>query len=211
MGYQAVIFDLDGVICHTDQYHYQAWKEIAEELKIPFNQGINDRMRGVDRMASLEVLLEGTNKDFSAEMKNHYADKKNRIYQKLLTNLSPAQLTTDVKETLAGVRTSGLKIAIGSSSKNTKRILDRLGLDSFFDAVSDGTDTSQAKPNPEIFLIAAARMGVEPGRCLVVEDAKSGILAAQAAGMDVAAFGDIGESGLANYKLNQLSDLLNII
>lgn len=211
MGYQAVIFDLDGVICHTDEYHYQAWKEIAKELDVPYNRGINDRMRGVDRMASLDILLEGTSKVFSAEMKDRYASKKNRIYQNLLTNLSPAQLTPEVKETLAGVRAAGLKIAIGSSSKNTKRILSRLGLDSFFDAVSDGTDTNQAKPKPDIFLIAAARMGVEPKRCLVVEDAKSGILAAQAAGMDVAAFGDVGESGLANYKLNQLSDLLNII
>jgi beta-phosphoglucomutase len=211
MRYQAVIFDLDGVICHTDEYHYQAWKEIAEELMIPFTQAINNRMRGIDRMASLEVLLEASNETFSPEMKEHFANKKNRIYQKLLNNLSPKDLDPDVKETLNAIRGLGLKLAIGSSSKNSKLILSRLGLGSFFDAVSDGTDVASAKPNPEVFLIAAARMAVAPKACLVVEDANSGILAAKAAGMDAAVIGEARESGLAKYKLNRLSDLLKII
>lgn len=211
MRYQAVIFDLDGVICHTDEYHYMAWKEIADELKIPYGRAINDRMRGIDRMASLEVLLESGDMIFSAEMKEHYANKKNMIYRNLLNNLSPKNLDSDVKETLEAVRTAGLKMAIGSSSKNTKFILDRLGLDTFFDAVSDGTDVTHSKPDPEVFLIAAARMRVEPKVCMVVEDAISGILAAQAAGMDSAAIGDAGESGLAKYRLNKLSDLLKIV
>jgi beta-phosphoglucomutase len=211
MRYQAVIFDLDGVICHTDEYHYMAWKEIADELEITFNQAINDRMRGIDRMTSLDVLLEGSNKIFSPEMKEHYADKKNMIYRNLLTILSPTDLEPDVKETLAALKTAGLKMAIGSSSKNTKFILSRLGLDNFFDAVADGTDVICAKPNPEVFLIAASKLGVEPNTCLVVEDASSGILAAQAAGMDAAAIGEAGELGLAKYKLTRLTDLLNII
>ena len=211
MRYQAVIFDLDGVICHTDEYHYMAWKEIAEELKIPYSQAINDRMRGIDRMASLQVLLEGSNKIFSPEMKEQYANKKNMIYRDFLNNLSPNNLEPDVKETLDAIRAEGYKMAIGSSSKNTKFILGRLGLDTFFDAVSDGTDVSHAKPNPEVFLIAAKRMAVNPNACLVVEDAISGILAAKAAGMDAAAIGEAGESGLAKYKLTRLSDLLKIM
>jgi len=211
MRYQAVIFDLDGVICHTDEYHYLAWKEIAGELKIPYSREINDRMRGIDRMASLDVLLEGSDMTFSAEMKDHYANKKNMIYRNLLNNLSPKNLDPDVMETLTGVRAGGLKLAIGSSSKNTKFILDRLGLGTFFDAVSDGTDVTHAKPNPEVFLIAAKRMAVDPKACLVVEDAISGILAAKAAGMDAAAIGEASESGLAKYKLKRLSDLLKII
>jgi beta-phosphoglucomutase len=211
MKYQAVIFDLDGVICHTDEYHFMAWKEIADELKVPFNRNINDRMRGIDRMASLDVLLEGAKRVFSPEMKSLYAHKKNRIYRNLLGSLSPQNIDPGVKETLIAVRTAGLKVAIGSSSKNTKLILDRLELSSFFDAVADGTDVIQSKPDPEIFLLAADRMGVEPSTCLVVEDATAGILAGKAAGMDVAAIGDSGHMSLANYKLEKISDVLKII
>ncbi len=211
MKYQAVIFDLDGVICHTDEYHYSAWKEIARELKIPYNRRLNDRMRGVDRMASLEILLEGRDKNFSREMKEHYANKKNMIYRNLLTRLSPKDLESEVKETLEAIRKAGLKVAIGSSSKNTKFILERLGLDTFFDAVSDGTDVTHSKPNPEVFLIAAKRMKVDPKECLVVEDASSGIMAAKAAGMDAAAIGEAGDLGVAKYRLAQIQDLLKII
>jgi beta-phosphoglucomutase len=211
MNYQAVIFDLDGVICHTDEYHYMAWKEIAEELRIPFNRAVNDRMRGIDRMASLEVLLEGSGKILTPERKEHYAKKKNKRYQNLLNNLSPNDIAPEVKETLFAVRAAGVKIAIGSSSKNTKLILDRLGLETFFDAISDGTDVIHAKPNPEVFLIAAARMAVDPNKCLVVEDATSGILAAKAAGMDSAVIGEAAEVGLANYKLTRLPELLKIL
>ncbi len=211
MKYQAVIFDLDGVICHTDEYHFMAWKEIADELKIPYSRAINDRMRGIDRMASLEVLLQGGEKIYSYEMKEQFANKKNKIYQTLLENLSPKNLEPEVKETLDAVRTRGLKIGIGSSSKNTKLILNRLGLGTFFDAIADGTDVSHAKPNPEVFLIAAERLGVEPKACLVVEDATSGIMAAKAAGMDAAAIGEATALGLADYKLTHLSQLQEII
>lgn len=211
MKYQAVIFDLDGVICHTDEYHFMAWKEIADDLKIPYGREINDRMRGIDRMASLEVLLQGGEKIYSDEKKEEFANKKNKLYQTLLENLSPKNLEPEVKETLEAVRTAGLKMGIGSSSKNTKLILNRLGLGSFFDAVADGTDVSHAKPNPEVFLIAAERLGVEPKACLVVEDATSGIMAAKAAGMDAAAIGDAAELGIADYKLMHLSQLQEII
>jgi len=213
MKYKAIIFDLDGVICHTDEYHYMAWKEIAKELKIPYNRAINDRMRGIDRMASLDVLLEGSGRVFSPEEKVYLANKKNMSYKNLLNNLTPKKLDPDVKETLAEVRAAGLKMAIGSSSKNAKYILGRLGLDDYFDAVSDGTDATHAKPDPEIFLLAATKMAVNPKDCLVVEDAESGILAAKAAGMDAAAIGDAAgpESNPSDYKLEKLSDLLKII
>lgn len=211
MKYQAVIFDLDGVICHTDEYHFMAWKEIADELKIPYSRAINDRMRGIDRMASLEVLLQGGEKIYSDEMKEEFANKKNKIYKTLLEDLSPKNLEPEVKETLEAVKIAGLKIGIGSSSKNTKLILNRLGLGTFFDAVADGTDVSHAKPDPEVFLIAATRLGIEPKACLVVEDATSGIMAAKAAGMDAAAIGEAAVFGLADYKLTHLSQLQEII
>ena len=211
MRYQAVIFDLDGVICHTDEYHYVAWQQIAEELKIPFTREINDKMRGIDRMASLDILMQASGRVFSDDIKTYYADKKNDIYRKLLHNLSEADLDTDVKETLTGLRGEGLKLAIGSSSKNSKLILSHLGLGTFFDAVSDGTNATHAKPDPEIFLKAASMLAIEAAHCLVVEDAKAGLLAAKAAGMDSAAVGDARNYRLANYSLEKLSDLLKFV
>ena len=211
MKYQAVIFDLDGVICHTDKFHYMAWKAIAEELDIPFSRTINDRMRGIGRMASLEVLLEGSHKKYTEEMKEAYAAKKNELYRGLLKTLSPKDLDPDVIETLRGVKDTGLKAAIGSSSKNTRLILSRLGLDNSFDAISDGTNISHSKPDPEVFLKAAEYLKVDTPKCLVVEDAESGLEAAKAAGMDSAAIGIGTSCGLADYNLKKLSDLLRII
>lgn len=211
MKYLAVIFDLDGVICHTDKFHYLAWKKIAEELDIPFNQETNDRMRGISRMASLDILLEASGRFFSAETKEFYADKKNKIYQGFLKNLSEKDLNPDVIDTLTGVRASGLKMAIGSSSKNTKLILAQLGLDQSFDAISDGTNVTKSKPDPEVFLKAADMLAINAKRCLVVEDAESGLMAAKAAGMDSAAIGEVANYGLATYALTKLSDLLKII
>jgi beta-phosphoglucomutase len=211
MKYQAIIFDLDGVICHTDNYHYLAWKQIADELQIPFNRKINDRMRGIDRMASLNVLLEGSNRTFSDEQKKQFADRKNGIYRDLLKNLSQEGLDADVKKTLDRVREAGLKLAIGSSSKNTNLILGLLGLSTFFDAVVDGNHITHSKPDPEVFLKAAEQLSVKPKSCLVVEDAKSGLLAAKAAGMDSAGIGEAGTLGMADYALENITDLLKII
>jgi beta-phosphoglucomutase len=211
MGYQGIIFDLDGVICSTDEYHYHAWKEIARELNVPFNESINERMRGLDRMASLDVLLENSIEPVSPEMKRRYADQKNMIYRNLLNDLSPRSLSREVKETLAGVRGAGLRMAIGSSSKNTQYILEQLGLSQSFNAVVDGNDVAKAKPDPEIFLKAAASMGLKPKECLVVEDAAAGIQAARAGGMDAAGIGPAAKSELATYRLDKLTDLLEIM
>jgi len=211
MRYKAVIFDLDGVLCHTDEYHFLAWKQIAEELEIPFTRQINDRMRGIDRMASLDVLLGQAGEKIGYEAKVRLADKKNRIYRSLLQQLSPADLDPDVSDTLSRLRKFGIKLAIGSSSKNTKLILERLGLEGFFDAVSDGTLATRAKPDPEIFLAAADMLGVEAKNCLVVEDAESGLLAANAAGMDSAAVGKAVRTDLATYCLKNISELLGIV
>lgn len=211
MKYQAIIFDLDGVICHTDEYHYSAWKQIADRLRIPFTQAINHRMRGIDRMASLDVLLGQTCRDFSREEKERIAEEKNTIYRALLGNLSPESVSPDVMATLQSLRTARLKLAIGSSSKNTKYILERIGLAGFFDGVADGTTVKHAKPDPEVFLQAAEIVGVTPEKCLVVEDARSGILAAMAAGMDSAAVGEAIECGMETYRLEKVSDVLKII
>lgn len=210
MKYKAVIFDLDGVICHTDMYHYQAWKQIADELGIYFDEEINNRLRGVSRMESFEIILERYEGAMSLEDKVVYTTRKNEAYKELLKNMSPADLSPEVKETLDGLRAKGLKLAIGSSSKNAGVILERLGLDGYFDAVSDGNNITRSKPDPEVFVKAAQLVGEASGDCLVVEDAKAGLEAAIGGGMDCAAMGDAVASGLATYDLTEFSDLLQI-
>ena len=209
---KAVIFDLDGVICFTDKYHYQAWKALADRLGIYFDEKINDRLRGVSRMASLEIILERADRAYSAEEKAALATEKNETYRGLLERMSPADLSDEVRATLLALRERGYPLAIGSSSRNTKRILKRIGLEGFFDAVADGTDISRSKPDPEVFLVAAKKLGIAPEDCAVVEDAKAGIEAAKAAGMTaLALFGDAKGCGLEDYDLASFGDLLNIL
>lgn len=208
--YNAVIFDLDGVICFTDKYHYLAWKSVADELAIPFDEKINDRLRGVSRMESLEIILEKSEKTYSQEEKEAIAEKKNNIYREYLKTMTEADLPEDVNETLKELKKRGLLLAIGSSSKNAKTILERLGLGSFFDAVSDGTNISKSKPDPEVFLKAAQFLNEDPGNCLVVEDAASGIEAASAGGFDSAGLGEAARSEKCTYPMETIRDLLKI-
>lgn len=210
MKYRAIIFDLDGVICHTDKYHYEAWKKIADELGIYFDEKINHRLRGVSRMESFEIILERYDKEMSQEEKLFYTEKKNEVYKELLKKMSPADLSKEVKDTLYQLREGGIKLAIGSSSKNTKFILCQLGLGTFFDAVSDGNCIIKSKPDPEVFLKAAQYVGEDAKDCLVVEDAKAGLEAATAGGMDCAAIGDATKSDLATFCLSTFSDLLKL-
>ena len=211
MKYKGIIFDLDGVICSTDRYHYLAWKTVADRLGIYFDETINHRLRGVSRMESLEIILERCDRTLSQEEKLALATEKNDIYRGLLSGMTPADLSREVKDTLDALRGKGLRLGIGSSSKNTRYILDRIGLGSFFDAVSDGNNITRSKPDPEVFLKAAEYLGLAPADCLVVEDAVSGLQAAAAAGMDSAAVGDAAESGLAVYDLGTFSELLKCV
>ncbi len=211
MRYKAVIFDLDGVICHTDKYHYLAWKQVADELGIYFDEEINNRLRGVSRMESFEIILERYEGVMSGEEKLRYTVEKNEVYKKLLKNMSPEDLPAEVKETLDALRERGLKLAIGSSSKNAGFILERLGLGGYFDAVSDGNNITNSKPDPEVFVKAAQFVGEKPEDCLVVEDAKAGLEAAIAGGMECAAVGDAVLSGLATWNLNTFSELREVV
>ena len=210
MKYKGIIFDLDGVICSTDEYHYQAWKALADRLGIPFDRERNNLLRGVSRMQSLEIILEKSDKRYSEEEKNAFAEEKNRLYRELLAQMSPADLSDDVKNTLETLRKSHLKLAIGSSSKNTPFILNRIGLGSFFDAVADGNCITHSKPHPEVFLKAAAMLGLPPEKCLVVEDAHAGVEAADAGGFDCAAMGDAKDDPRARYHLAGFGELLEI-
>lgn len=209
---KAVIFDLDGVICFTDKFHYQAWKTLADRLGIYFDEKINDRLRGVSRMASLDIILERAGVEYSQEEKERFAAEKNTVYQELLKKMSPADLSDEVKNTLAVLRERGYKLSIASSSKNTKFILKQIGLGDFFDAIADGNDITRSKPDPEVFLASAQKIGIAPEDCVVVEDAKAGIEAAKAGGMTaLALFGDAKGCCLEDYNLSSFSDLLNIL
>ena len=211
LKYQGIIFDLDGVICSTDRYHYLAWKALADKLGIYFDESINDRLRGISRMASLEIVLENYPGTMTEAEKKAATEEKNNTYRELLKKMSPADLSNEVKNTLLALREKGLLLGIGSSSKNTKFILRQIGLGQFFDKISDGTNITRSKPDPEVFLKAAEYLGLAPGACLVVEDAKAGLEAAIAAGMDRAAIGGAVSSGLATYNLTAFGDLLKYI
>ena len=210
MRYKGIIFDLDGVICSTDEYHYLAWKALADRLGIPFDRERNNLLRGVSRMASLEIILEKSCTTYSDVEKAAFAEEKNATYRKLLGRMSPKDLSDDVQDTLKVLRASDIKLAIGSSSKNTPFILERIGLESFFDAVADGNCITHSKPHPEVFLKAAGMISLSPQECLVVEDAHAGVEAAIAGGFDCAAIGDARDDGRAKWHLEKFSDLLHI-
>ena len=211
MKYKGIIFDLDGVICSTDEYHYLAWKALADRLQISFDRERNNLLRGVSRMESLEIILEKSERRFSDQEKKELAAEKNDLYRKLLGKMTPEDLPAGVKSTLEALRGRGLKLAIGSSSKNTPYILERIGLDSWFDAVADGNCITRSKPDPEVFLKAAGMIGLSPENCLVVEDAHAGVEAAEAGRFDCAAIGDAREDPKAKWHLKEIPDLLEFI
>ena len=163
-AFDAVIFDLDGVICSTDEYHYLAWKTIADSLGVDFDRKKNDRLRGVSRMESLEIILEDCRERLSPAEKEELASGKNEIYKKQLYKMSPKDLADEVRITLDELRERGYLLAIGSSSKNAKFILQQIGLNGYFDAVSDGTNISRSKPDPEVFVCAADMLCVPASR-----------------------------------------------
>ena len=212
MNFKAILFDLDGVICSTDEYHYRAWKALADKLNTPFDRVINNRLRGVSRMASLEIILERyPGPALSDEEKLALATEKNELYRESLKEMSTADLGDEVKETLDALRAKGLLLAIGSSSKNAPFILHQIGLEGYFDAVSDGNNISRSKPDPEVFQKAAEFVHTDPADCLVVEDAVSGAEAGHNAGMKVACVGDAAKNGAGDWNLTSFSQLLQIV
>ena len=189
MNIKAVIFDLDGVIVSTDDYHYRAWKAISDEEGIYFDREINERLRGVSRMESLEIILEKATREYSDIEKNSFAERKNSLYRSLLEELTPNDILSGVMNVLETLKQNDIKVAIGSSSKNTEFILSKIGLYDYFDAISDGTQIKNSKPDPEVFLLAAKKLHIQPQNCLVVEDADAGVEAGLAGGMKVLAVG----------------------
>lgn len=184
---RAALFDLDGVIVDTAKYHYLAWRRLAAELGFVFTETDNERLKGVSRMRSLDLLLEAggfPENSFTATQKEELAARKNAWYVEYISRMTPGEILPGVLPFLAGARADGVWTALGSASRNTGIILDRLEIGTLFDTVVDGTMVTRTKPDPEVFLQCAARLGGIPaGECVVFEDAEAGIEAARAAGM----------------------------
>jgi beta-phosphoglucomutase len=207
MGFKACIFDLDGVIVDTARYHFLAWKRLTDKLGIDFDENDNERLKGVSRMDSLDIILEIGNRSMSNEDKLKYATLKNDWYVEYISKMTPAEILPGCMDFIKELRSAGIRVAIGSASKNTPMILERVGIAHYFDAVADGNNVSKAKPDPEVFLKAAELLGVEPGKCFVFEDAAAGIKAALNAGMYCIGIGSQTVLAEAHFVVSDLTQM----
>lgn len=188
-GMQGALFDLDGVIVDTAKYHFLAWRSLAEKLGFEFTEADNERLKGVSRVESLRILLEVGGIEATVEERLIMADNKNKEYVNYISQLDPSEILPGAKEYLELLRSQGVKIALGSASKNAEFILSKLNITDLFDAVIDGTKVSKAKPDPEVFLQASAALQLDPAKCVVFEDAEAGVQAGKAAGCQVVGIG----------------------
>lgn len=200
---QGVIFDLDGVLTDTSEFHYLSWKQLADQEGIPFDRSINEALRGVSRRDSLLYLLQG--RSATEEQLQAMMDRKNRYYLELIRTITPDHLLPGVPELLRELKAAQIKIALGSASKNAREVVQRLGIHQELDAIADGHSVSQSKPAPDVFLHAAAQLGLDPAACVVVEDAASGIEAAFRAGMRAIGLGPRERVGSAHLVLPNLA------
>jgi beta-phosphoglucomutase len=205
---RAAIFDLDGVIVDTAKYHYLAWKRLANQYGFDFTESDNERLKGVSRTRSLEILLEIGRVSLDEATKTKMAAQKNEWYVDYIRNMDSSELLPGAAEYLQSIRTRGVKIALGSASKNAPIILDRLGISQLFDVIVDGNKVSQAKPDPEVFLRAADELKVSPASCVVFEDAEAGVQAALRAGMGVVGIGKVSRLEAADMLIAGLYQLM---
>ena len=204
---KACLFDLDGVIVDTAIYHYQAWKRLANTLGFDFTEHQNEQLKGVSRMRSLELVLGWGGVTKTAQVQLQLATQKNNWYVEMISKMTPAEILPGAKQFLEDCRAAGLKIALGSASKNSPLILERTGLTNYFDAIIDGNTVSKAKPDPEVFLKGAEALGVQPDECVVFEDAVAGIEAAIAGGMKSVGIGEPALLGAANIVVSGLDKM----
>ncbi len=202
---KAIIFDLDGVLTDTAEYHYRAWKRLADELGVPFDRARNEPLRGVPRRQSLELLLDG--RAATEEQMQEWMARKNGYYVEFIQQMSPADILPGVLELLRELRQAGIQIGIGSASKNARTVLDRLHLGDYVDAVSDGYSVERHKPAPDLFLHCARQLGVDPPEAIVVEDAASGVQAALAGGFWTVGLGPEERVGAAHAVFPSLESV----
>ncbi|MCU4157242.1 beta-phosphoglucomutase [Carboxylicivirga sp. A043] len=204
---KACLFDLDGVIVDTAKYHYIAWRELAAELGFEFTEEDNERLKGVSRMTSLNILLEIGGVTLSEDEKLRLAEKKNENYRTFILKMQPDEILPGAEAFLKELKTKGIKIALGSASKNAMTILDRLQLTNLFEAIIDGTKVTEAKPDPEVFLKGAEALSVNPDECVVFEDAEAGVEAALAGNMRCVGIGSPDVLGKANLVVDGLHQM----
>ncbi len=207
MAVKACLFDLDGVIVDTAKYHYLAWKRLANELGFDFTEQDNERLKGVSRVRSLEILLEIGGLSLDEATKEQLAAKKNVWYVESISTMDEREILPGVKSFFAAIRAAGIKTALGSASKNAMMILKNVGMVQSFDAIVDGNHTSQAKPDPEVFLLGAKALGLNPEDCVVFEDAESGIEAATRAGMRSVGMGSSEHLGQATIVISAMTEM----
>lgn len=209
MNKKAVIFDLDGVIVDTAKYHYLAWKELANSLGFDFSEEQNELLKGVSRVRSLEILLDLGKVDLTQEQKDKYLIEKNVQYLQYIEKMDASEILPGISDLLSHLKKEEIRFALGSASKNARLILENLNLIHLFDAIVDGNDVSTAKPDPEVFLIAAEKLATRPEDCIVIEDAQAGVLAANAAGMISVGIGDQMVLKEADFNLKSTDELTN--
>lgn len=207
---KAIIFDLDGVLVSTDELHYRAWKALAGRLGVPFDRAKNDRCRGISRMASLDIVLEDAPTAYTQAEREAFAAEKNETYRAMLASLTPADTLEGALPTLAELRRRGYRLALASVSKNAPLILERTGLDRYLDAVADGNCITRSKPDPEVFLKAAEKLGMACESCAAMDDALAGIEAGRAAGMLTIGFGDSAKNKAGDLNLERFDELLGL-
>ncbi len=204
---KAFIFDLDGVIVDTAKYHYMAWKQLANELGFDFSQEQNEQLKGVSRVRSLEILLDIGKIQLSEKRKKNLLKEKNTQYLEYIAQMNESEILPGIKNLLIHLKENKIPFALGSASKNARLILRILNLYDLFDIIVDGNDVSTAKPDPEVFLIAAKRLNIKPEDCIVIEDAIAGIQAANLAQMTSIGIGDNKVLKEANYIFKSTNEL----
>lgn len=202
---EAFIFDLDGVLTDTAEYHYLAWKRMADEESIPFTRTDNEMLRGVSRRASLEIILKG--RPVSEEKKQELMERKNSYYRAYLENITDKDLLPGSLPLLRKLRSKRYRLALASASRNASQVVKSLGIAPYFAVIADGSSVEKAKPAPDIFIFTAEQLGLPPEVCLVVEDAEAGIAAARAAGMATIGIGPPGRVGAADYVYPSVAEI----
>ena len=201
------LFDLDGVIVDTAKYHYLAWKRLANELGFDFTEEDNERLKGVSRMKSLDILLEIGNIDLDNETKAKYAEKKNNWYKEYISKMDSSEILPGVIDFLKSLKNNNICIGLGSASKNAMTILKVLDITNYFDVIIDGNKVINAKPDPEVFLLGAKELGIHPRECVVFEDAYAGIEAAKRANMIAIGIGNENTLNNADKVIKGLHDI----
>jgi len=204
---KGIIFDLDGVLVTTDEYHFRSWQKISAEEGIYFTWEMNNNFRGVGRMECVDILVSKSNKKYTQEEKNNIAIRKNNYFAESLQNLEASVIMPGTLNILIALRNRGIKIGVGSNSRNARSIIEKLNMQDMFDVITDGFDIKNSKPDPEVFLLTAKRLGLENNECIVVEDAVAGIEAAHAAGMRALGIGTADRLTKAEKVVKNLSEI----